>query len=186
MNKFHTDRLNRIMPNGKPRWVRCYDNGGETVDRYTVVFTGNWPGHGKSVPGYGQLYPHVGMSSAPFHPQGFGQYGEHNAIIDRPTYGHLGRKIKFDDLPQDCQRLVIDLYRNLWQLCHACGVSGTKWYEPEYKWLCKEHAPLPQEKFVECGSCGAYHRADFHGDCRDNSERFEELPENGRIVSVAP
>ena len=32
--------------------------------------------------------------------------------------------------------------------------------------------------FVECGCCGAYHRIDFEGDCREDSERFhdDELP----------
>ncbi len=29
-----------LVPNGIPRYVRCYDNGGESFDRYTVVFTG--------------------------------------------------------------------------------------------------------------------------------------------------
>jgi len=36
--------------------------------------------------------------------------------------------------------------------------------------------------FVECGCCGSYHRTDFHGDCREDSERFDELPENAELV----
>jgi hypothetical protein len=28
-----------------------------------------------------------------------------------------------------------------------------------------------KDKTAECGCCGAYHRADFHGDCREDSER---------------
>lgn len=37
--------------------------------------------------------------------------------------------------------------------------------------------PLP--KFVECGCCGAYHPAEFYGDCRDDSNRLyaDELDE---------
>ena len=27
---------------------------------------------------------------------------------------------------------------------------------------------------VECGCCGHYHRADWHGDCRADSERFAD------------
>lgn len=27
-------------------------------------------------------------------------------------------------------------------------------------------------KFYECGQCGAYHRKDFNGDCREDSERI--------------
>lgn len=33
--------------------------------------------------------------------------------------------------------------------------------------------------FIECGCCGAYHRTDFEGDCREDSERFGEIPEGG-------
>jgi hypothetical protein len=39
--------------------------------------------------------------------------------------------------------------------------------------------------FVECGSCGAYHRSDFEGDCREDSERYPEPPpEAEEIISV--
>jgi len=31
------------------------------------------------------------------------------------------------------------------------------------------------EPRVECGSCGAYHRESYFGDCRDDSERFDSL-----------
>jgi len=68
-----------------------YDNGGKTVDRYTVYYdepTGN-------------VYPCVGMSSNPCHPQGFGQHSE--GILGR----HNGKRIKFEDLPIDCQRVVL-------------------------------------------------------------------------------
>lgn len=36
--------------------------------------------------------------------------------------------------------------------------------------------------FVECGCCEAYHRTDFIGDCRENSERYYDLPDNAVIV----
>lgn len=52
-------RAERFMPNDVPRYVRIYDNGGETADRYTVVFTGLRTG-------WHQL---LSMSAAPFHPQ---------------------------------------------------------------------------------------------------------------------
>jgi hypothetical protein len=34
-------------------------------------------------------------------------------------------------------------------------------------------------KFVECGSCGEFHRADYWGDCRNDEERYslEDLEE---------
>lgn len=39
-------------------------------------------------------------------------------------------------------------------------------------------------RFVECGCCGAYHRDDFTGDCRENSERFLDLPEDAEVVDL--
>ena len=76
----------------KPK-VRCYDSGPDgSIDRYTVVYPDN---------------SYVGMSGAPFHPQGFCQYGESETPIDRPTWRHLGRKIKFNSLPEDCQKVVL-------------------------------------------------------------------------------
>lgn len=101
-------RTERLLPEGKPRYVRCYDNGGESIDRYTVVYTGRYRGDG--------WFMYVGMNAAPFHPQGFGQHGESQHQIDRPKYGHLGKKIAFDVLPDDCKRLVLSDYREIWNL----------------------------------------------------------------------
>ena len=36
--------------------------------------------------------------------------------------------------------------------------------------------------FVECGCCGAYHRTDFAGDCREDGERFYDLPDGAVLV----
>jgi hypothetical protein len=56
------------------------------------------------------------MSEHPFHPQGFGQHGEAGDPIDRPAYGHIGKRIKFEDLPEDCKRLVLMDYYSIWKL----------------------------------------------------------------------
>lgn len=74
--------------------IRIYDNGGKTCDRYTVIFM-DCPEY---QPG---TYAAVGMNERPFHPQGFGQHC--TAMPGR----HLGRRIKFEDLPPDCQKLVL-------------------------------------------------------------------------------
>ena len=37
--------------------------------------------------------------------------------------------------------------------------------------------------FTECGCCGGYHRTDFTGDCREDAERFAELPDGAIDVS---
>jgi hypothetical protein len=105
-------RYNNLLPNGIPRYIRVYDNntkGAGTFDRYTVVFTGRY---NKS----GIYYEYLGMSAHPFHPQGFGQHGESNQPIDRPTYSHLGKKITFDQLPEDCKLCVLQDYKANWNL----------------------------------------------------------------------
>lgn len=92
-----------------PRGVRIYDNGGQTIDRYTVCF----PAYRIPVPLSGQpprmetRYPFLSMSGAPFWPQGFCQHGEYNSPIDRPTHTHLGKRIAFEQLPADCQKVVL-------------------------------------------------------------------------------
>jgi hypothetical protein len=48
--------------------------------------------------------------------QGFGQHGSSLNPIDRPTYSHLGKKIKWSDLPTECQKCVLDTYCDLWDI----------------------------------------------------------------------
>lgn len=112
MTTTHTParRAASLMPSGIPRYIRCYDNGGESLDRYTVVFTGNY----RSKTGGDFLY--IGMNDSPFHPQGVGMHGGHKEQIDRPGYGHLGKKISFQQLPDDCRALVLRDYCDLWDL----------------------------------------------------------------------
>lgn len=88
-----------------PKWIRCYDGGEKFADRYTVVFTRL--GHIKR----GYCF-YRGMSAHPMHPQGVGMSGEHDGPIDRPAYAHLGKRIKFEDLPIDCQTVVRRDYRD--------------------------------------------------------------------------
>jgi hypothetical protein len=99
-----------LMPNGVPKWIRCYDNGGESIDRYTVIFTRSH--------NFGLKNRTIGlaMNDAPYHPQGFGQHFDYDHPIDKPSYKHLGKKIKFQDLPEDCQKLVIKDYKYYWNL----------------------------------------------------------------------
>ncbi len=64
-----------------------YDNGGETIDRYTIVFNEAW----------GSLTMCLGLSDNPDHPQGFSQF---NGCQDGP---HLGKQIHFEDLSENIQ-----------------------------------------------------------------------------------
>lgn len=116
MNVKQTKRLNNLLPNGMPKYVRVYDDG-SSIDRYTVVFTGRYRGKGN--------FMYLAMNAAPFHPQGFGQHGESGRQIDvnksgfAPAMGrknHLGRRIPFSVLPDDCRQLVLKDYREIWSL----------------------------------------------------------------------
>lgn len=112
------ERAEKLMPGGIPRWIRCYDNGGRSFDRYTVVYTGRYACRSGC--------DYVAMSAHPFHPQGFGQHGSARWPIDvvgnawgGPAIGkscHIGKRIAFTDLPADCQTLVLTNYRALWHL----------------------------------------------------------------------
>ena len=82
----------------------CLDNGGETLDRYTIIETST-----------GEM---IGASNEPFHPLGFGQYcGNIADNYWRTAYGSqwrkgldkrlLDRRIKFavDYFKNDCENI---------------------------------------------------------------------------------
>ncbi len=116
MSKRQQERMNRLMPNGIPKYVRIYDLP-EFADQYTIVFSGNY----KKNDGYFLV---IGMGAMPYHPQGICQHSEYPYPIDAklgwaPAIGrkcHLGIRINFSDLPKDCQTVVIDDYKELWEL----------------------------------------------------------------------
>lgn len=124
------ERTNRFLPHGVPKYVRCYDNGGPdmeggSVDRYTVCYTGKTATeHYEGEPNH---YPFVCMSGSPFHPQGFSMHDSNpHHPVDIPQGSswpvavgrkcHLGKRIDFQDLPEDCQKLVLTDYKEIWGL----------------------------------------------------------------------
>jgi len=84
-------KVNEIVQGFK---IRCYDNGGKTADRYTVVYL-NLPENRYNT------FLCIGMNHEPFHPQGIGMYG--SAVPGK----HLGKRIAFTELPPDCQAVVL-------------------------------------------------------------------------------
>lgn len=109
MGRSKQARQEALLPGGKPRYLRCYDNGGTTVDRFTIVFTGNYRRRIGA-------FCYVAANSAPFNPLGFYQHGENPCPIDYPTHSHLGRKVDFADLPGDLQSSITVDYRAIWNL----------------------------------------------------------------------
>jgi len=118
-----TNRTQRLLPRGIPRYVRCYDSGG-SGDRFTVCFTGK--AGVNRFPGGPAEYCYRAMSAAPFHPQGVGLWGatpHHHCDVNKwgfpPAMGrrcHLGRRIPFSQLPEDCRKLVLRDYREIWRI----------------------------------------------------------------------
>jgi hypothetical protein len=127
------NRLDRLAPRNEsgqriPRWVRCYDNQGESIDRYTVVYSNTKDGYSHG----------ISMSAHPFHPQGVGMHfdyskselwcgGNRQYSVDRPKYAHLGKKIKFTDLPDECRRCVLQDYAEIWKLKLSDLTGGSSW-----------------------------------------------------------
>lgn len=73
---------------------KIYDNGGATLDRYTVLTE---PFH------FGKTCEALSLSDNPTHPQyGFSQWSE---AFDGD---HLGKEISFDDLPENVQNHIAE------------------------------------------------------------------------------
>lgn len=83
---------------------RVFDNGGETVDRYTVYLRSN--------PEQGAL----GLSDNPSHPQGFSQWGD----FDIDVVEKNNNEISFDKLPPNVQKHVIERFEVTEGKCKTC------------------------------------------------------------------
>lgn len=127
-------RLNRLLPNGYPRYVRVYDNGGRTADRYIVVFSGRY---GNRIPRRDRQYYHLAMSENPLSPNGVCMLEGTDHIIDvdekehrwAPSYGasnHLGKRIHWHTLPAPCIKAALHAYKELWDLyAEEAKIKGT-------------------------------------------------------------
>ena len=74
---------------------RVYDNGGETLDRYTICLARRKTTRG------GSVYPFLACNSEPFH--GIGQHGESPNKIDGK---HLGKRVEYATLPEEVKRFI--------------------------------------------------------------------------------
>jgi len=80
----------------KTKIKAVYDNQGKTFDRFTVVF--------EDIADYENHYTCLGMSFNPTSPQGIGQHS--SCKMGK----HMGKRIKFDQLPEECQIVVKSMY----------------------------------------------------------------------------
>jgi len=81
--------------------INIWDNGGKTLDRYTVVFPD-------------QSY--VGISEDPYHPCGFFQHGDGlKYFVKQPKTFQGDKRISFEDLPIACQLAIIQELQDIKQ-----------------------------------------------------------------------
>ena len=112
MKKQTEQTLRARLANPRNKLARFYDNGGPeaggSFDRFTAAYLDQ-----QSNAGGQRWFWYRGMSAHPFDPQGFGCSGESTGTpVDYPVArlgrrNHLGKRIRFADLPPDCQRLVV-------------------------------------------------------------------------------
>ena len=76
-----------------PESWRFFDNGGETVDRYSIWEVDGWRG----------------CSADPFHPQGYGEFcGGDDPATFGDDLGTIGEEVTFADLPPKVRHVVLD------------------------------------------------------------------------------
>ena len=83
----------------KKRKIYIFDNGGETIDRYTIIFPD---------------YEMWGADENPYFPLGFGQYcGKFTCgrVNLRANTKHLGKPIKLEELSEKTQKFVREIWR---------------------------------------------------------------------------
>ena len=80
--------------------LRCFDNGGKTHDRYTII-PPRYAMEYQERPG---LFEAIAASDHPFHPQGFGQH------VSAMAGSHLGKRVHWDTLPKDVQAFAVQIF----------------------------------------------------------------------------
>ena len=97
--KYQPKRSRKHWTESAPEYVlACYDNGGKTCDRYTVLFGGShWD------EGMGRNVAFLGMSGDPHSPLGFSQWGE----MCSSNRANCGKHVRWLDLPEHIRAHVI-------------------------------------------------------------------------------
>lgn len=99
MNAYRPRRSSARWTQDAPEYVlACYDNGGKTCDRYTILFGGSlWE------PSMGRIVLYLGLSDDPGRANGFSQWGE------MPAHNRdaCGRHVRWLDLPEEIRAHII-------------------------------------------------------------------------------
>lgn len=78
--------------------LRCFDNGGKTCDRYTII-PPRWAG-AQWRENYLGSWQAIAANAEPYHPQGFGMH------VSAAPGPHLGKRVHWDTLPADVQKFA--------------------------------------------------------------------------------
>ena len=153
-SKREVARIASLLPNGMPKKIRVYNNANgptPTFDNITVVFTGSYQNRmwvdGKTEESYeipartvtrhdGSTYESAAYTSSrrrtPRHVYLFCNdwvicaHEESSDMVDRPTYGHLGKKVAFATLTPELQKAVTEAYCELWDIIVPQGEAVTR------------------------------------------------------------
>jgi hypothetical protein len=91
----------------RPKYMKVYDNGGATLDRYTIIYTR------KKV--NDREYLALKLSDEPddqFH-------NKHTILLDKASSSNVpmaGKEIPFEKLPHRCQEIAQEYYADLWKV----------------------------------------------------------------------
>ena len=88
----------RWLESAPKQVLACYDNGGKSCDRYTIMFDTFW----KDYKGTTRIDAYA-ASENPYNPQGGGMTVSVPSHMDRKR---LGKKLKWSELPEPVQRAV--------------------------------------------------------------------------------
>lgn len=89
--------------------ISVWDNK-NVIDRYTVVYLDDVYKNGK--------VNYIAMNETPFSPnRGFCQHGDMPlyAVAYKGRGGAFDKRIKFDDLPEDCKKIILEELSEYWE-----------------------------------------------------------------------
>jgi hypothetical protein len=100
-------RSKKLYSHNVPNYIRVYDNGGFTTDRYTIIFTGKRVSNTE--------YLVLKLSDEP-DDQNHNCYTMYIESTSKKNIPMIGRKIQFNNLPPQCQKVVQCYYKSLWNV----------------------------------------------------------------------
>lgn len=109
-DKHRPGRVAKLLPDGEPKWVRVYEQDPGSAEQYVVVYSGAY-----DKPDGKHWYVFLRCD-------GTFRSGSQLGTLDGGgvqmgcNHPRLGKRIRFENLPVNCQKVVISDYTCLWDL----------------------------------------------------------------------